>query len=56
MCLRSGFALSQAFRTFTSIMATDLEADFGISPDSLSAFSGLFGLSFGVMHLLMGIA
>ncbi len=55
LCLLSGFALSQAFRTVTSIIASGLEADFGISPDSLGAFAGLFGLSFGVTQLLMGI-
>ncbi|WP_212751725.1 MFS transporter, partial [Halomonas sp. ATBC28] len=55
LCLLSGFALSQAFRTVTSIIATGLQADFGISPDSLGAFAGLFGLSFGVTQLLMGI-
>ncbi|MDR6212479.1 putative MFS family arabinose efflux permease [Paracidovorax wautersii] len=55
LCLLSGFALSQAFRTVATIIATGLQADFGISPDSLGAFAGLFGLSFGVTQLLMGI-
>jgi MFS family permease len=55
LCLLSSFALSQAFRTVTSIIATGLQADFGVSPDSLGAFAGLFGLSFGVTQLLMGI-
>lgn len=55
LCLLSAFALSQAYRTVTSIIATGLQADFGISPDSLGAFAGLFGLSFGVTQLLMGI-
>ncbi len=55
LCLLSAFSLSQAFRTVTSIIATGLQADFGISPDSLGAFAGLFGLSFGVTQLLMGI-
>ncbi len=55
LCLLSAFALSQAFRTVTSIIAGGLRADFGISPDSLGAFAGLFGLSFGVTQLLMGI-
>lgn len=54
-CLLSAFALSQAYRTVTSIIAGGLQADFGISPDSLGAFAGLFGLSFGVTQLLMGI-
>ena len=55
LCLLSAFALSQAYRTVTSIIATGLQADFGISPDSLGAFAGFFGLSFGVAQLLMGI-
>ncbi|KRD42416.1 MFS transporter [Acidovorax sp. Root275] len=55
LCLLSAFALSQAYRTVTSIIATGLQASFGISPDSLGAFAALFGLSFGVAQLLMGI-
>jgi predicted MFS family arabinose efflux permease len=55
LCLLSAFALSQAYRSVTSIIASGLQADFGISPDSLGAFAGLFGLSFGVAQLLMGI-
>ena len=55
LCLLSAFALSQAYRTVTSIIAPGLQADFGISADSLGAFAGLFGLSFGVAQLLMGI-
>ncbi len=55
LCLLSGFALSQAFRTVATIIASGLQADFGISPYSLGAFAGLFGLSFGVTQLLMGI-
>lgn len=55
LCLLSAFALSQAYRSVTSIIAAGLQADFGISPDSLGAFAGLFGLSFGVTQLLMGI-
>lgn len=55
LTLLSGFALSQAFRTTTAIVAQGLIADFGISPQSLGAFAGLFGLSFGVAQLLMGV-
>ena len=55
LCLLTGFALSQSYRTITSIIATGLQADFGISPQSLGAFAGLFGLAFGVTQLLMGI-
>ena len=55
LALTSGFALSQAFRTITAILAQGLQQDFGISASSLGAFAGLFGLSFGVAQLLMGI-
>lgn len=55
LALLSGFALSQAFRTITAILAQGLQQDFGISASSLGAFAGLFGLSFGVAQLMMGI-
>lgn len=56
LVLLSGFALSQAYRTTASIVAQGLQADFGLGASSLGAFAGLFGLSFGVAQLLMGIA
>ncbi len=55
LTLLSGFALSQAFRTVTSIIADGLRTDFGLSAESLGAFAGLFGLSFGVTQLFMGV-
>ncbi len=55
LALLSAFALSQAYRTVTAIMATGLQGDFGLSPASLGAFAGLFGLSFGVTQFFMGI-
>lgn len=55
LSLLSAFALSQAYRTITAIIATGLIQDFGISSQSLGAFAGLFGLSFGVAQLMMGI-
>ncbi|HRP21725.1 MAG TPA: MFS transporter [Alicycliphilus sp.] len=55
LALLSGFALSQSYRTITAIVAQGLQADFGLSAQSLGAFAGLFGLSFGVAQLLMGI-
>lgn len=55
LSLLSAFALSQAYRTTTAIISTGLTQDFGISPQSLGAFAGLFGLSFGVAQLMMGI-
>ncbi len=56
LTLLSGFALSQAYRTVTAIMAQGLQADLGLPATSLGTFAGLFGLSFGVAQLLMGIA
>lgn len=56
LALLSGFALSQSYRTITAIVAQGLQQDFGLSASSLGAFAGLFGLSFGVAQLLMGIA
>ena len=55
LALLSAFALSQAYRTVTAIMATSLQTDFGLTPGSLGAFAGLFGLSFGVAQFVMGI-
>ena len=55
LALLSAFALSQAYRTVTAIIATGLQADFGLTPASLGAFAGLFGLSFGVTQFFMGI-
>lgn len=55
VALLSGFALSQAFRTVTAIMAPDLQASFGLNARSLGAFAGLFGISFGLAQLLMGV-
>ena len=55
LTLLSAFALSQALRTVTSIIADGLRTDFGLSAQSLGAFAGLFGLSFGVTQLFMGV-
>ncbi|MBS0609636.1 MAG: MFS transporter [Proteobacteria bacterium] len=55
LALLSGFALSQAYRTVTAIVAQGLREDFGLSVQALGSFAGLFGLSFGVAQLLMGI-
>ncbi len=56
LALLAGFALSQAFRTVTSTLAHSLQSDFGLNNADLGAFAGLFGLSFGIAQLLMGIA
>ena len=55
LALVSGFALSQAFRTITAIMATGLQAEFGLSAQALGVFAGAFAFSFGAMQLFMGI-
>ena len=55
LALLSAFALSQAYRTVTAIMATNLQSDFGLSAASLGTFAGAFALSFGVAQFFMGI-
>ncbi len=55
LALLSAFALSQAYRTVTAIMAPSLQGDFGLTPASLGAFAALFGLSFGITQFFMGI-
>ena len=56
LALVSGFALSQAFRTITAIMATGLQAEFGLSAQALGVFAGTFAFAFGTMQLFIGIA
>ena len=53
--LVSAFALSQAFRTVAAIMATPLQADFGLDAKALGLFAGAFHFAFGAMQLFMGI-
>ena len=55
LVLLSGFALSQAYRTVTAIIAVALQTDFGLSPSSLGLFAGLFALTFGAVQLFMGV-
>ncbi len=55
LALVSGFALSQAFRTITAIMATGLRAEFGLSAEGLGVFAGAFAFAFGTMQLFMGV-
>lgn len=55
VALTSGFALSQAYRTVAAIMATGLQAEFGLSPQALGVFAGTFHFAFGAMQLFMGI-
>lgn len=55
LVLLSGFALSQAYRTVTAILAVALQTDFGLSPSSLGLFASLFALTFGAVQLFMGV-
>ncbi|MBV7543230.1 MFS transporter [Acidovorax sp. sic0104] len=55
LALVSGFALSQAFRTITAIMATGLRTEFGLSAQALGVFAGAFAFAFGTMQLFMGV-
>ncbi len=55
LALVAGFALSQAFRTITAIMATGLRAEFGLSAQALGVFAGAFAFAFGAMQVFMGI-
>ena len=55
LALLSAFAMSQAYRTVTAIMATGLQGDFGLSASSLGTFAGVFGLAFGVTQFFIGI-
>ncbi|GAA4422448.1 MFS transporter [Acidovorax lacteus] len=56
LALVSGFALSQAFRTVAAILATGLQADFGLTPQALGVFAAAFAFAFGALQLVMGIA
>ena len=55
LALISGFALSQAFRTVTAIIATGLRAEFGLTAQALGVFAGAFAFAFGGMQLFMGV-
>jgi predicted MFS family arabinose efflux permease len=55
LALCTAFMLSQAFRTVAAMMATQLQADFALSPQQLGMFAGAFHFAFGAMQLFMGI-
>ncbi|MBG9386632.1 MFS transporter [Caenimonas aquaedulcis] len=55
IALASAFALSQAFRTVTAMMASQLKTDFSLTPQQLGVFAGTFHFTFGAMQLFMGI-
>ena len=56
LSLVSAFALSQAFRTVTAMMANGLQQDFGLSTEALSFFAATFAFSFGLSQFVIGIA
>lgn len=56
MTLVSAFALSQAFRTVTAMMATGLQHDFGLTEQELGFFAATFAFSFGLSQFVVGIA
>lgn len=56
LALVSAFALSQAFRTVTAMMATGLQQDFGLSAQALGFFAATFAFSFGLSQFVVGIA
>jgi predicted MFS family arabinose efflux permease len=56
LTLVSAFALSQAFRTVTAMMATGLQQDFGLSTQALGLFAATFAFSFGLSQFVIGIA
>lgn len=55
LVLISGFALSQAFRTAAAIMAPPLQQAFGLTPQQLGVFAGVFHFAFGGLQLFMGM-
>ncbi len=56
LTLVSAFALSQAFRTVTAMMASGLQRDFGLSTQALGFFAATFAFSFGLSQFVVGIA
>ena len=56
LSLVSAFALSQAFRTVTAMMAPGLQQDFGLSTQALGFFAATFAFSFGLSQFVIGIA
>jgi predicted MFS family arabinose efflux permease len=55
LALTGAFAMSQAFRTIASVLATSLQAEFQLSPRQLGTFAGAFHFAFGAMQIVVGI-
>jgi predicted MFS family arabinose efflux permease len=49
-------AMSQAFRTVATVVAGELQAEFGASTQALGIFAGAFHLSFAAAQIVIGVA
>lgn len=49
------FVLSQFFRAANAVIAKTLSAEFGLSPESLGLFTGMFFLAFGATQIPVGM-
>ena len=45
LALTTGFSLSQAYRTVSAMMATQLQQEFGLSAQQLGVFAAMFHFS-----------
>lgn len=50
------YALSQFFRSFLAVLAPDLAADLGATPEDLALASGLWFAAFAAMQIPIGVA
>ena len=55
LALCSAFMLSQSYRTAAAMLAPELQAWLGFTPQQLGVFAASFHFAFGAMQLFMGI-
>ena len=55
LALCTAFMLSQSYRTAAAILAPELQASLGFTPQQLGVFAASFHFAFGAMQLFMGI-
>ncbi len=55
LALCTAFMLSQAYRTAAAILAPELQARLGFTPQQLGVFAAAFHFAFGALQLFMGI-
>lgn len=55
LALCTAFMLSQSYRTAAAILAPELQARLGFTPQQLGVFAASFHFAFGAMQLFMGI-